>query len=52
MQFLIDAGIDMTILDFRWNATAEGWARHAAHDEKMAQWLHAAQQRREQAPGI
>ena len=41
MQFLIDRGIDMTILDYRWNATAEGWARHAAHDEKMAQWLGA-----------
>jgi Ankyrin repeat len=49
MQFLIDRGIDMTILDFRWNATAEGWARHAAHDEKMAQWMRDAQQRREQA---
>ena len=46
MQFLIDRGIDMTILDFRWNATAEGWARHAAHDEKMAQWLRDAQDRR------
>ncbi len=50
MQFLIDRGIDMTIRDYRWNATAEGWARHAANDEKMAQWLHDAQQRREQAP--
>ena len=26
MQFLIDRGIDMTIGDYRWNATAEGWA--------------------------
>ena len=42
MQFLIDRGIDRSILDFRWNATAEGWARHAAHDEKMAQWLRDA----------
>jgi hypothetical protein len=49
MQFLIDRGIDMTILDFRWNATAEGWARHAAHDEKMAQWMRDAQKRRDQA---
>ena len=48
MQFLIDRGIDMTILDFRWNATAEGWARHAAHDERMAGWLGDARQRREQ----
>jgi hypothetical protein len=50
MQFLIDRGIDMTIRDFRWDATAEGWAYHAARDEKMAQWLHDAQQRREQSP--
>jgi hypothetical protein len=49
MQFLIDRGIDMTIPDYRWRATAQGWAYHAAHDEKMAQWLGDAQQRREQA---
>jgi len=48
MQFLIDRGIDMTILDYRWRATAEGWAYHAANDEKMAKWLREAQQRREQ----
>jgi hypothetical protein len=47
MQFLIDRGIDMTIRDYRWNATAEGWARHAAKDEKMAQWLEDAERRRE-----
>jgi hypothetical protein len=47
MQFLIDRGIDMTIEDFRWNATARGWAYYAAHDEKMAQWLDEAQRRRE-----
>ena len=39
MQFLIDRGIDMTIVDYRWGATAQGWAYHAAKDEKMAQWL-------------
>ena len=49
MQFLIDRGIDMTILDYRWNATAQGWAAVAAKDEKMAQWLAEAHQRREQA---
>jgi hypothetical protein len=49
MQFLIDRGIDMTIRDFRWNATAEGWAAVAAKDEKMAKFLREAQQRREQA---
>jgi len=49
MQFLIDHGIDMTIRDYRWDATAEGWARVAAKDEKMGQWLLEAQERREQA---
>ena len=49
MQFLIDRDIDMTIVDYRWGATAQGWAYHAAHDEKMAQWLGEAQQRRERA---
>lgn len=48
MQFLIDRGIDMTIRDYRWNATAQGWARHAARDEKMAQWLEEAERQREQ----
>jgi hypothetical protein len=48
MRFLIDRGIDMTIEDYRWNATAQGWARHAANDEKMAQWLEEAERRREQ----
>jgi hypothetical protein len=45
MQFLIDRGIDMTIKDHRWNSTAQGWARYAANDEKMAQWLEEAEQR-------
>ena len=49
MQFLIDRGIDMTIQDYRWHATAVGWAAVAAKDEKMAQWMRDAQQRREQA---
>jgi hypothetical protein len=49
MQFLIDRGIDMTILDYRWGATAQGWARYAAKDDKMAQWLGEAQQRKEKA---
>jgi hypothetical protein len=49
MQFLIDRGIDMTIRDYRWNATAQGWAYHAANDEKMAEWLADAQRRREQS---
>ena len=28
MRFLIDRGIDMTIKDYRWNSTAQGWARY------------------------
>jgi ankyrin repeat protein len=47
MQFLVDRGIDMTIVDYRWGATAEGWARHAANNEKMAQWLATAERQRE-----
>jgi hypothetical protein len=41
-RFLIDRGIDMSRLDYRWNATAEGWARYAAKDEQMADFLAAA----------
>ena len=47
MRFLIDRGIDMTIKDYRWNATAQGWARYAAKDEKMARWLEDAERQRE-----
>jgi hypothetical protein len=46
MRYLIDRGIDMTIKDYRWNATAEGWARHGKGDEKMAQWLEDADRQR------
>src|SRR5262249_45752017 len=45
MQFLVDRGIDLTIVDYRWGSTAQGWASHFG-DEKMAQWLGEAQQRR------
>lgn len=45
-QFLIDRGIDMTICDYRWNATAEGWAYHAAKDKNMAEFLARAQSAR------
>jgi hypothetical protein len=45
-QFLIDHGIDMTIRDYRWNATAEGWAYHAAKDKKMAEFLARAESAR------
>lgn len=48
MQFLIDRGIDMTILDYRWHATAVGWAAVAAKDKKTAQWLRDAHERRDE----
>ena len=48
MQFLVDRGIDLTIKDYRWNNTAQGWASYFG-DEKMAQWLEEAQKRREQS---
>jgi hypothetical protein len=41
-QFLLDHGIDRTILDYRWRATAEGWARYGAGDERMAKLLARA----------
>jgi hypothetical protein len=47
MRFLIDRGIDMTIKDYRWDATAWGWARYGKNDEKMAQWLEEAERQRE-----
>jgi hypothetical protein len=39
----IPPGIDMTIKDYRWNSTAQGWALYAVNDEKMAQWLEEAE---------
>ncbi|HEX2454982.1 MAG TPA: ankyrin repeat domain-containing protein [Vicinamibacterales bacterium] len=47
MRFLIDRGIDMTIKDYRWNSTAQGWALYGKKDEKMAQWLKDAERQRE-----
>jgi hypothetical protein len=47
MRFLIDRGIDMTIKDYRWNSTAQGWALHARKDEKMAHWLQDAERQRD-----
>lgn len=48
MQYLIDRGIDMTRKDYRWDSTAEGWARYGKGDEPMAQWLADAELRRQQ----
>jgi hypothetical protein len=50
MRFLIDRGIDMTIKDYRWNSTAQGWALHALKDEKLAQWLEDQERSRKQGP--
>ena len=47
MRFLIDRGIDMTIKDYRWGATARGWALYAAKDAKLAAWLEEMEQERE-----
>jgi len=47
MRFLIDRGIDMTIKDYRWSSTAQGWARYGKKDEQMAQWLEDAEKQRE-----
>ena len=46
MRYLIDRGIDLTIKDYRWNSTAQGWALHARKDEKMARWLEDAERQR------
>jgi len=52
-QFLIDHGIDMTIRDYRWSGTAEGWAIHAFSfgqppigDTNMAEFLANAERAR------
>ena len=41
-EFLITNGIDLDLRDYRWNATAEGWAYNAARDEKMTDLLAEA----------
>jgi Ankyrin repeats (3 copies) len=46
VRFLIDHGADLTIKDYRYHSTAEGWARYAAHDERMANLLAEAAARR------
>jgi ankyrin repeat protein len=42
-KFLIERGIDLTTRDYRWKATAQGWARHAAHDDVMVELLADAE---------
>jgi len=51
-QFLIDRGIDMTVRDRRWNATAEGWAYHAAKDQNMGEFLARAESARKAAQSL
>ncbi len=45
-EFVITRGIDMSIRDYRWNATAEGWALHATKDVHMAEFLARAERSR------
>ncbi len=49
-EFLIERGIDLSLEDHRWGATAEGWARHAAEDDAMARLLADARKARSAAP--
>ena len=46
MRFLIDRGIDLTIKDYRWDSTAQGWAFYGLKDEAMARWLEEAERAR------
>ncbi len=46
VRFLIDHGADLTIKDYRYDSTAEGWARYGSHNERMADLLAAAAARR------
>jgi ankyrin repeat protein len=42
VRFLIDHGADLTMTDYRYQSTAEGWARYGSRDERMAALLAAA----------
>ena len=42
VKFLIEHGVDLTKTDYRFRATAEGWARYGSRDERMAELLAAA----------
>ncbi|HXT14914.1 MAG TPA: ankyrin repeat domain-containing protein [Gemmatimonadaceae bacterium] len=42
VRFLIDRGADLTMTDYRYESTAEGWARYGSRDEPMANLLAAA----------
>ena len=51
VRFLIDHGADLAMTDYRYQSTAEGWARYGSHDERMADLLAtaAAERARENA---
>lgn len=42
VKFLVNHGADLTIEDYRYHSTAEGWARYGSRDERMADLLAAA----------
>lgn len=42
VRFLINHGADLAMTDYRYQSTAEGWARYGSHDERMADLLAAA----------
>jgi hypothetical protein len=42
VRFLTDRGVDLTMRDYRYGSTAEGWARYGSHDERVAELLAAA----------
>jgi hypothetical protein len=42
VRFLIDHGADVRMTDYRYQSTAERWARYGSHDERMAKLLAAA----------
>jgi hypothetical protein len=46
VRFLIDHGADLTMTDYRYQSTAEGWARYGSRDERMADVLAAAARER------
>lgn len=49
VHFLIDHGADLMKLDYRYQGTPEGWARYGSGDEKMADFLAAAREKRERS---
>ncbi|MGV3708426.1 MAG: hypothetical protein ACO1Q7_06255 [Gemmatimonas sp.] len=41
-EFLVDRGADLTMTDYRYQSTAEGWARYGSSDLRMAEFLALA----------